>query len=1137
MHIVYCFLNQSVCVLLTKLAVFCRSIRIQLYVDAALVRELPDGELSHITAFFHTPSVLVNTAQPFDFRQAITLLNNALEHFNTRGSGFVLEYVKRFVVSVLCYRPLHGSTYIPTPRFLALKRCIVNVENRDLKCFLWSVLSALYPPKVHKECVTNYLKYETTLDMTGLNYPVETKQIPQFEKQNPSISINVLSFESDTKSFSIEYLSPERGRQHHISLLLLEDPQDTSKHHYVHVTDLSRLVAHRSKHNGSTHVCSSCLHPFSTSTTLENHIPYCLEHAPQQVRYPDPEDCKLKFVNVKKQQPVSFFLVADFESFLTPTDDDDDDDRSRTKIINEHNVSGFCCHRVTQLDQYRTPPTVYSGDDVISKFYEHVTNESKEIGKIMATNVPMEPLTVQQHSRYTRATVCDNCKQPFTHRNWKVHHHDHLTGKFLFPCCNDCNLQFKSTRTHHGSYQFFLPVIFHNLKNYDSHFIIKNFEKKYVETHGKDHKINYEDIKVIPLNSEKFITFQIGNLRFLDSYQFLSTSLEELVSLLLKSGKENFVETTKYLGNHDLVFAKGVYPYAYITDRSKFDETRLPSIDCFYNDLKDEPLSEEDYDRAQQIWTHFDIQNLRQFHDHYLLSDVLLLIDVFQHFRHTTFDAHRLDCLHFFTLPSLAWNAALKHTEAEIDLITDPDMYLMIENSMRGGIAVISKRHARANNPYVEGYDESQPDSYITYLDANNLYGYAQSEPLPVGNFQFLSKEEISKFDMKFLNSIPSDSSTGYILECDLSYPPELHDLHADYPMAPEHLTITRDLLSPYAKSLIDPLHPWQPFKKLVPNLMNKQKYVCHYRNLQFYLNHGLKLDKIYRIISFTQRPWLKPWIDLCTEQRKTARSDFESDLAKLQANATFGKTMENVRQRVNLRLIADSDKLLKATGKVSFRHSQIINSDLVLVRAARQKVTLNKPISVGFSILELSKLLMYTFYYDHLKAKYGNRCTLLFTDTDSLCCHIETPNLYEDMEVELNEYDTSNFEKDHPLYSTKNHRVLGKFKSETGSLAPKEFVGLRAKMYSLDCGKKSQKKAKGVKKHYVKKNVHHQDFLAVLKREKINTVAKFNTFKSTNHVLNTVQMTKLCLNAFDDKRFILEDGTNTLPYGHYSII
>ena len=230
-------------------------------VDAALVRELPDGQLSRITAYFHTPSVVVNVRQPLDLRNSITLLNNALEHFNSRGSGFILEYVKRFVVSVLRYRPLHGSTYIPTPVFLAAKHCVINVQNfDDSKCFLWSVLSALHEPKHSKKRVSNYVKYESTLDMSGINYPVQTKQIPLFEKQNPTISINVLSFEPDTKCFTIEYLSPERGRQHHVNLLLLED---TTKHHYVRITNMSSLVAHRSKHNGVTHVCNSCLHPFS----------------------------------------------------------------------------------------------------------------------------------------------------------------------------------------------------------------------------------------------------------------------------------------------------------------------------------------------------------------------------------------------------------------------------------------------------------------------------------------------------------------------------------------------------------------------------------------------------------------------------------------------------------------------------------------------------------------------------------------------------------------------------------------------------------------------------------------------------------------------------------------------------------
>lgn len=266
-----------------------------------------------------------------------------------------------------------------------------------------------------------------------------------------------------------------------------------------------------------------------------------------------------------------------------------------------------------------------------------------------------------------------------------------------------------------------------------------------------------------------------------------------------------------------------------------------------------------------------------------------------------------------------------------------------------------------------------------------------------------------------------------------------------------------------------------------------------------------------------------------------TAKSEFESDLAKLQANATFGKTMEQVRHRVNVRLICDEHKLTKAVSKVSFRQSEIINDDLVMVRGARQAVTLNKPISVGFTILEISKLIMYKFFYEYLKPKYGDKCKLLFTDTDSLCCHIETEDLEADMAENLHLFDTSNFEPSHPLYSLQNHRVLGKFKSETGSLAPSNFVGLRAKMYSLYVPKdrkQSKIRAKGIKKSYIKKHVRHQQFLDVL-RTKAITRSQFRTFRSKNHTLQTVEINKTCLNAFDDKRYILDDGISTLAYGH----
>jgi hypothetical protein len=204
------------------------------------------------------------------------------------------------------------------------------------------------------------------------------------------------------------------------------------------------------------------------------------------------------------------------------------------------------------------------------------------------------------------------------------------------------------------------------------------------------------------------------------------------------------------------------------------------------------------------------------------------------------------------------------------------------------------------------------------------------------------------------------------------------------------------------------------------------------------------------------------------------------------------------------------------------------------MVRASRMKLTLNKPIYIGFAILELSKLIMYQFHYDYIVPKYGDKATLLFTDTDSLCYHVTTDDIYADMAADIDLYDTSNFDADHPLFSTKNSKVLGKFKCETGSNVPREFVGLKSKMYSLHV-EEPKLTAKGIKKSYVKKNIRHENFLSVL-RTRMQTYAKFKSFKSTNHIINTVEINKICLNAFDDKRYILDDGIHSLAYGNRNI-
>jgi hypothetical protein len=230
------------------------------------------------------------------------------------------------------------------------------------------------------------------------------------------------------------------------------------------------------------------------------------------------------------------------------------------------------------------------------------------------------------------------------------------------------------------------------------------------------------------------------------------------------------------------------------------------------------------------------------------------------------------------TTPTLTWDACLKYTNVELELITDPEIFLFFESAMHGGISVISNRYARVNNPYLEpkDYDSSQPHSYIYCLDANNLYGWAMSQYLPVGGFRLLSEEEISKID--FAN-VPDDSETGFVVECDLEYSSKLHEAHNDYPLAPGHVMVTEAMLSPFCKSM-NVKHAFT--EKLIGDLHPKIKYKTHYRNLKLYLSLGMKLLRVHRVVAFRQEPWLKPYVELNTKMRQQAKTDFEKDFFKL---------------------------------------------------------------------------------------------------------------------------------------------------------------------------------------------------------------------------------------------------------------
>jgi hypothetical protein len=230
-----------------------------------------------------------------------------------------------------------------------------------------------------------------------------------------------------------------------------------------------------------------------------------------------------------------------------------------------------------------------------------------------------------------------------------------------------------------------------------------------------------------------------------------------------------------------------------------------------------------------------------------------------------------LDPAHFYTAPGLAWQAALKMTGVNLELLTDPDMHLFIERGLRGGISMISQRYAKANNPHVEDYDESQPRNYLIYLNANNLYGWSMSQALPTHEFRWLSRPEIDSFDV---HQIGENTEQGFILSVDMEYPDHLHDAHSDYPLAPESFKIESDMLSRYQQKLQRDLNLGEnSIKKLVPNLYNKKDYVVHYRNLQLYLSLGMQVTKVHQVLAFQQEPWLKKYIDFNTKMRKAAKT------------------------------------------------------------------------------------------------------------------------------------------------------------------------------------------------------------------------------------------------------------------------
>ena len=366
-----------------------------------------------------------------------------------------------------------------------------------------------------------------------------------------------------------------------------------------------------------------------------------------------------------------------------------------------------------------------------------------------------------------------------------------------------------------------------------------------------------------------------------------------------------------------LLLRKGVYPYEYMDNMLKFNKKELPTIDNFHSNFNSSDISKADYAHAKKVWQFFKLKDLGEYHDVYLQSNVAQLSDVFENFRSLCLKEYELDPSYFVSTPGLAFETMLKCTKVKLELLTDIDMVLMVEKGIRGALTQVVKKHAVANHKYLPSYDSSKKSVFLQYIDANNLYGYAMSQKLPLDGYKW---DNIEKFTDDFVKNYDINGDVGYLLEVDVEYPEELLGVYADLPFLPERrykipkchnkkeiIDIeckeyekkrNKDIAKAHKKVYKAFNITHEPKNKLIAVVQDKNKYVCHISTLQMALNHGLRLQKVHRAIKFNQSAWLKPYIDMNTELRKGAKNDFEKNFFKLMNNAVFGKMIENVRKR-----------------------------------------------------------------------------------------------------------------------------------------------------------------------------------------------------------------------------------------------
>ena len=471
---------------------------------------------------------------------------NTIDKWVSEGSGWVIDRIDNHYINTTLYKPLNGSSYIELPTELRNpKKGLINIKNKDAECFRWCHIRHLNPQEIDPQRIKKEdKKMINELNYEGIEFPVSQKHYNKVEKQN-SIRINVFGYENG-QPFPI-HISKETFEDQMNLLLITKD----EKKHYILIKDFNAFMYNQSKHKERKHFCMYCLQCFSSERILANHVNNCLTvNGAQAINMPKQGENILKFNNFHKQRPVPFVIYADFEAITKKVQGceqseemkNEKNKRSYTEAYQTHEDCGYgykvvCCYD----DKYSKYTCIYRGENAVYKFMEKMLEEVEYCKTVIKKhfNKPLV-MTEVDKQRFKTMDRCHICGEKYTDKDVHVRDHCHITGKFRGSAHQECNLKLRIKPE-----DIKIPVIFHNFRGYDSHFIMQQIgeianKHGYTNKKGEKQDLN---INAIPNNMEKYMAFMLGNhLTFIDSFQFMSSSLDKLVSNL---PKDDLIYTSK----------------------------------------------------------------------------------------------------------------------------------------------------------------------------------------------------------------------------------------------------------------------------------------------------------------------------------------------------------------------------------------------------------------------------------------------------------------------------------------------------------------------------------------------------------------------------------------------------------------